>query len=132
MRRSIPGGSVTEQNVENYAVFCRQKDNRTCERAPIKNATLPYNKGRSRSRCTTFVRCFACAKQPRLPVTGLIRAVVLSKKSPFPIADINKLHHLHLLCGIFTVVRSLQKQFALAFCLAVIDQIIHQLVLFGK
>ena len=123
---------MTEQNVENYAVFCRQKDNRTCERALNKKCDFAHCKGRSRSRCTTFVRCFACAKQPRWPVTGLIRAVVLSKNSPFPIADINKLHHLHLLCGIFTVVRSLQKQFALAFCLAVIDQIIHQLVLFGK
>ena len=46
-----------------------------------KNATTPLSKGRSRSRCTTFVRCFACAKQPRWPVTGLIRAVVLSSKN---------------------------------------------------
>ena len=36
---------MTEQNVENYAVFCRQKDNRTCERALNKNATLPIVKG---------------------------------------------------------------------------------------
>lgn len=52
--------------------------------------------------------------------------------SPFPIADINKLHHLHLLCGIFTVVRSLQKQFAVAFCLVVVGKSIHQFGLFGK
>ena len=30
---SILEKSVTEQNLGNYAVFCRQKDNRTCERA---------------------------------------------------------------------------------------------------
>ena len=36
MRRSMPAWPVTEQNVEDYAVFCRQKANRTFEQ-DIKN-----------------------------------------------------------------------------------------------
>ncbi len=43
MRRSIRGTSVTEQNAGNYAVFCRQKDNRTFEQDQRKK-TWNYSK----------------------------------------------------------------------------------------
>ena len=98
-----------------------------------KNATLPKIKGEVAVAVPPlFVALHVCkttlfACNGANPCGG-----TFIEKMPFPIADINKLHQMHLLCGIFTVVRSLQKQFALAFCLAVIVQIIHQLLLFGK